>query len=86
MFSESTNRVLWRMVTGKPVEDKTASWLNDVIRDTFRMAERSKLSHLLQARYLIATYSDKIDDISCTLRNNLTRINKSELMLWWLFR
>ena len=36
MFSESTNRVLWRTVTGRPVEDKTASWLNDVIRDTFR--------------------------------------------------
>ena len=50
MFQESTNRVLWRMMTGKPIEGHTASWLNDIIRDTFRMAERSKLSHLLQAR------------------------------------
>jgi len=47
-FSEPTNRVLWRTVTGKPIEDKIASWLNDVIRDVFRMAERAKLSHLLQ--------------------------------------
>ena len=52
IFMEPVNRVLWRVVTGKPIEEKTAAILTDAIRESFRISERAGFTDLLQERIL----------------------------------
>ena len=50
MFMDPVNRVLWRVVTGKPIEEETAAILTDAIRESFRISERAGFTDLLQER------------------------------------
>ena len=50
MFMDPVNRVLWRVVTGKPIEENTAAILTDTIREAFRITERAGFTDLLQER------------------------------------
>ena len=50
MFMDPVNRVLWRVVTGKPIEENTAAILTDTIREAFRVSERAGFTDLLQER------------------------------------
>ena len=50
MFMEPVNRVLWRVVTGKPIEEQTAAILTEAIRESFRISERAGFTDLLQVR------------------------------------
>lgn len=50
IFMDPVNRVLWRVVTGKPIEEQTAAILTDAIRESFRISERAGFTDLLQAR------------------------------------
>ena len=50
MFMYSVNSVLWRLITGRPIEPQTASRITLIIREAFRVAERSSISDILQVR------------------------------------
>ena len=50
LFMYPVNRVLWRVVTGKPIEENTAAILTDIIREAFRITERAGFTDLLQER------------------------------------
>jgi hypothetical protein len=51
LFLELVNRVLWRTVSGKTIDDnKKMEEFKISIRDLFRVAERGELIFLLQAR------------------------------------
>ena len=50
MFMYSVNSVLWRLITGRPIEPQTASRITFTIREAFRVAERSSISDILQVR------------------------------------
>ena len=52
MFMYSVNSVLWRLITGRPIEPQTASRITFTIREAFRVAERSSISDILQVREL----------------------------------
>ena len=50
MFMYSVNSVLWRLITGRPIDPQTASRITFTIREAFRVAERSSISDILQVR------------------------------------
>ena len=56
---EPVNRVLWRVVTGKPIEEQTAAILTEAIRESFRISERAGFTDLLQVRKTRSLYADK---------------------------
>ena len=57
MFMYSINSVLWRIVTGKTINRSTGLKLTSVIRYLMQVAERSKLTDILQARKTILVRS-----------------------------
>ena len=44
------NYVLWRMITGKTIDKERLNVLIHIIREFFRISERSGISEILQAR------------------------------------
>ena len=49
LFLEMVNSVLWRMVTGRPVDKDVRRTLTLGVRDTFKIADLKPL-HVLQVR------------------------------------
>jgi len=76
MFMEPVNRVLWRVVTGKTIEEKTATILTDLIREVFRISERASFINLLQMTttwcaplFKKLGYNNTIIDMAVPFRN-----------------
>ena len=49
MFMYSVNSVLWRIITGRTIDPSTGSRLTSAIRHLMQVADRSKLTDVLQA-------------------------------------
>jgi len=69
LFMKPVNYVLWRMVTGKTIDNKELNVLVHIIREFFRISERSGISEILQMTtywavpmYKLLGYSDTILD------------------------
>ena len=50
MFMYSVNSVLWRLITGRPIEPETASRITFIVREAFRVTERSSILDILQVK------------------------------------
>ena len=50
LFMKPVNYVLWRMITGKTIDKERLNVLIHIIREFFRISERSGISEILQAR------------------------------------
>jgi len=81
IFMDPVNRVLWRVVTGKPIEEETAAILTDAIRESFRISERAGFTDLLQMTtswcaplYKKLGYSDTILDKCLPVKNFVNEV------------